>query len=100
MSKKLADDVLECLIKIGLSGHINQEKNINHPIYSVSVNRKFLTPRTTIRPLLVDYNGVIWDVTVPNHVLMVRRNGNPVWSGNSFGKGMKELIEAASLIKD
>ncbi|ODS41851.1 MAG: hypothetical protein MSIBF_00355 [Candidatus Altiarchaeales archaeon IMC4] len=30
------------------------------------------------------YTGKIYDVTVPNHILLVKRNGTPVWSGNSF----------------
>ena len=29
------------------------------------------------------YEGMVYDVTLPrNHVLMVRRNGKPAWSGN------------------
>ena len=30
-----------------------------------------------------EYDGVVYCATVPNHTLYVRRNGIPVWSGNS-----------------
>ena len=32
----------------------------------------------------VPYLGKIYDVTVPNHILLVRRNGKAIWSGNSY----------------
>ncbi|MGH9184901.1 MAG: GDP-mannose 4,6-dehydratase, partial [Acidimicrobiales bacterium] len=28
------------------------------------------------------YQGRVYDVTVPNHILLVRRNGKAMWSGN------------------
>jgi len=31
-----------------------------------------------------NYNGRIYDLTVPNHIIFVRRNGKPVWSGNCW----------------
>jgi hypothetical protein len=84
-SKQLADDVLELLIKIGLSGKVTYDRK--HDIYWVGVVNRNLTPRTTKSPKLVDYKGFVYDVTVPNHILMVRRNGNPIWSGNSYDGG-------------
>jgi len=84
-SKQLADDVLELLIKIGLSGKVTYDRK--HDIYWVGVVNRNLTPRTTKSPKLVDYKGFVYDVTVPNHILMVRRNGNPIWSGNSYDSG-------------
>ena len=32
----------------------------------------------------MDYDDKIYCVTVPNHVIYVRRKGKPCWSGNSF----------------
>ena len=43
-----------------------------------------------------DYSGTVWDVTVPNHILYVRRNGKPVWSGNC-GKTMIAAATAAEI---
>jgi hypothetical protein len=81
-SRRLIDDILELLIKVGLSGKIWY-----NGFWQLSVNHDYLTPRVTKKPQLIDYNGMIYDVTVPNHILMVRRNGNPVWSGNSYHGG-------------
>jgi replicative DNA helicase Mcm len=33
------------------------------------------------------YSGKIYCVEVPNHIIYVRRNGKPVWCGNSVAKG-------------
>jgi len=30
------------------------------------------------------YSGKIYDVTVDNHIILVKRSGTPVWSGNSY----------------
>lgn len=35
------------------------------------------------KPSVIDYDGMIYCVEVPNHILMVRRNGKIIWSGNS-----------------
>lgn len=35
----------------------------------------------------VPYNGYVYDVTVPNHTLYVRRNGKPFWSSNCVRSG-------------
>ena len=43
-----------------------------------------------------DYSGTVWDVTVPNHILYVRRNGKPVWSGNC-GKTMIAAATASEI---
>ena len=34
------------------------------------------------KPTYVDYNGMIHCVEVPNNIIMVRRNGKPMWCGN------------------
>jgi len=34
----------------------------------------------------VPYDGMVYDVTVPNHLLYVRRNGRSCWSGNCLGE--------------
>jgi hypothetical protein len=94
-SKKLADDILELLIKVGLSGKVYYDKK--QDIYKIGVVNRNLTPRATKQPKLVDYRGFVYDVTVPNHILMVRRNGNPIWSGNSYDGGTENDIVARLL---
>jgi len=47
----------------------------------------------------VDYAGKVYCVTLPrNHVLYVRRNGKPVWCGNSGRHGNKGVI--SSIVDD
>lgn len=38
---------------------------------------------------VIEYNGKVYCLEVPNHVLLVRRNRKPVWSGNSSRSGQK-----------
>jgi deoxycytidine triphosphate deaminase len=97
VSRQLADDVQEVIFKAGyaavvrtakservreLKGHILKS---NHPVYKIRLCRKQLDPKTYPRThQLVPYQGTVYDVTVPGHLIYVRRNGKPVWSGNCW----------------
>jgi DNA-directed RNA polymerase subunit beta' len=41
---------------------------------------------------MVPYEGKVFCCTVPNHVIMVRRNGKTIWCGNSGRHGNKGII--------
>jgi DNA-directed RNA polymerase subunit beta' len=41
---------------------------------------------------VVQYTGAVHCVTIPNHVIYVRRNGKPHWSGNSMRHGAKGIV--------
>ena len=43
----------------------------------------------------VPYDGMVYDVTVPNHTVYVRRNGKPFWSSNCcrYGAPPNELLQ-------
>jgi|GEM_PF-4258555 len=96
-SKKLRDDVAELLLKTGKSCKVSERQRdmcLNdktygcRKIYELSVNHSFLTPQ--IKPsqmTKIDYDGMIYDLTVPNHILFVRREGVSCWSGNCLGYG-------------
>jgi dCTP deaminase len=63
-------------------GHIFES---NFPVYKVRLGRSHLTPK--VHPKIereVAYNGMVYDVTVPGHLIFVRRNGKAVWSGNCW----------------
>jgi hypothetical protein len=81
-SKKLADDLQEILIKCGIQSTITKHKNrelytiSEHPIY----RKNFISKG---QAKWVNYKGKVYCVTVPNHIIMVRRNGKPIWCGNS-----------------
>ena len=96
-SKQLADDVQELMFKVGSAAIVRQvgtdtprewrgrEFAPKHPVYKVRQAFTSLMPK--IRPSThqcVPYNGMVYDVTVPNHIIFVRRNGKPVWSGNCW----------------
>jgi ribonucleoside-triphosphate reductase len=88
-SRKLAEDVVECLIKIGKCGTIGKDKKGG---YVVSVIHKSLTPEFRGGPEYVPYEGKVYDLTVPNGTLLVERNGRIVWSGNCAGWSIKDLL--------
>lgn len=110
-SPKLRDDVCELLLKAGycfsyyekspeytnnlkvnknyknniISKHtawyINWLKNIDLE-FEMSKFNKGLCPNT--KEEWIDYNGKVYCVTVPNHIIYIRRNGKGVWCGNSL----------------
>jgi hypothetical protein len=95
VDKKLADDVQECILKIGKSANITtQQPNLNPcKIGNRIIKRKSVTyivsehkiGRHTVKRKdfqEVDYNDTVWCVNVPNHIVYVRRNGKAIWSGN------------------
>jgi len=95
-SKKLADDVQEISIKCGLSSTVGispprkvcfrREKRtiISKEYYMVTISSSMNEPQISRKEItLEDYDGFVYCVTVPNHVILVRRNGKAVWCGNS-----------------
>lgn len=100
-SKQMADDLQELILKVGLSASIKIDdrvgkpregkwKNIKQtrPNYIVSISSEsrqepLVNHNGSIHNTFEKYNGNIYCVTVPNSLLYVRRNGIPVWSGNS-----------------
>ncbi len=76
-SKRLRDDLQEIYLKIGFDASILDNKGI-------------VTKRTHKYTYLkeiqhkVKYSGYVYCVEVPNHVIYVRRNNKPNFSGNSI----------------
>ena len=76
ISKRLLDDVSEIAHKLG---------------YGVSKNKDTITmssiqnyPTINNKPEKINYSGNIYCVSVPNTIILVRRNGKTCWSGNSY----------------
>lgn len=89
-SSKMADDIQELLVKIGNvavshtdRSYYNKTDNCDYLMYSVYeklVNRKnYIFPEDI---QYVPYSGKVYCVTVPNSIIMVRRNGKSMWCGN------------------
>lgn len=79
VSKRLRDDLQEIYLKIGFDASISNKGN-----------RGIVTKRTHKYSYLkeiqhkVKYSGYVHCVEVPNHVIYVRRNNKPNFSGNSI----------------
>lgn len=97
-SKQLADDVQELCLRLSKVASITltEPKQLQHkPQYRVSIYndgridsivRKEHIKRTK-------YNGKVGCVTVePYHTVFVRRNGKPMWCGNSEWKQDKHIV--------
>ena len=103
-SKRLADDLQELALKIGVSANITvrvpgryvadlRGQNITYsvPHYSVSfidgyrrsMNQPMINCGRRRNITKGHYAGKIFCVEVPDHIIYVRRNGKPVWCGNS-----------------
>lgn len=81
ISKQLADDVQEIVLKIGMYGWINQKNGRN--LYIVNINKRVRTHLIRKNWEVNKYKGYIGCVTVPNGIIYVRRNGKPTFCGNS-----------------
>lgn len=88
-SKRLIDDLQEISIKLnGTSStfiRYGSTFNPNGIYYTCNMIWTNLEPK--IRSYnIIDYSGYVYCVEVPNHIILVRRNGKICWSGNSENK--------------
>ena len=94
-SKRLADDVQELVLKIGYCGDITITDRVGEEYksgvrreieYKVGIKHKQLEQHHKYDVIEIPYCDNVYCVTVPNHIIYVRRNGRAVWCGNSnFG---------------
>ncbi|OLD14081.1 MAG: hypothetical protein AUI97_02765 [Crenarchaeota archaeon 13_1_40CM_3_52_17] len=92
-SKRLADDVQELAFKLGHGANISyvdpRPPRNQRGFYMVSIIQERKTPlirlngTTSSHHEVVQYRGMVWCIEVPSHIIYVRRNGKPVWCGNS-----------------
>jgi len=91
VSKRLANQLQEVVQKIGWSASIvkrtpetgkwkNGRVGKARPSYDLIVR---YSKDMAVKSSIIDYDGTIHCVTVPNGFLYVRRNGRPSWCGNS-----------------
>jgi nucleoside-diphosphate-sugar epimerase len=87
-SRRLANDVQEIALKLGYAAVITPRYSYEHNSFSKGMGYDVgISQRTTVtltkRPIKERYDGKVYCLEVPNHVILVRRNGKPIWSGNS-----------------
>lgn len=97
-SKILLDDVQEIAIKAGLcsvikwgidrrdSTHFSINKLFSFKRVSgyASITSSYKTPSLTQPLTSKEYNGKIYCVSVPNEIILTRRNGKAIWLGNCY----------------
>ena len=91
-SSRLVDDFQEIAIKAGFAATSWTTEGFSEftQAHSVQYKCRVSNPRSTPNKLLpsnqekVPYAGFVYDVTVPNHIFMSRRNGRASWTGNSW----------------
>ena len=94
-SKRLADDLQELLLKAGKVGNIRKrprrvattkgERIVSRVQYELQVKKRQVASikRKEGDVHTHQYKGKVYCLEVPNHVMYVRRNGTPLWCGNS-----------------
>jgi len=85
-SRRLADDVQEIAMKLGVGATITMDKRTGVYRVSISDDEVCVTKRSI---KWVDYRGYVYCVTVPNGIIYVRRKGKAVWCGNSVYTGYR-----------
>lgn len=89
-SKQLIDDVSEIVLKLGMVTTLYK----NDGVYTLNITKHRLTPmirKSKFNNYIkeIPYEGKVYCVNIPNHIIYVRRNGNSVWCSNSIRKSME-----------
>lgn len=104
ISKQLSDDVCELLLKSGYSFRVfirnkrdphYYKKHLikqNYQSYNINwlKNTEVEIDYSKVKNIkkfeesYIPYTGNVYCVTIPNHILYIRRNGKGVWCGNSL----------------
>jgi UDP-glucuronate decarboxylase len=92
-SHRLTGDMHELLLKLGISGNIAfKDKRKENPVYQIQIltdeKKDFLTPQYP-RRTIERYDGLVYCVNVPNHVIFVRRNGKTLFCGNCYDEAKR-----------
>lgn len=87
-SKHLIDDVQRLILHLGLSTgrakvvQRTSQYRANHDLWYVGVNISQRAVLETAKLRQVEYDDMVYCLTVPNSTLLVRRNGVSMWAGN------------------
>lgn len=91
VSKRLVDDFQEICMKAGYNCSQWEEDSVINEYAIHSWKARYSKPNSTpnkINPASnmhkVPYAGMVYDITVPNHIFLSRRNGRASWTGNSW----------------
>jgi deoxycytidine triphosphate deaminase len=103
-SKRLADDVQEVIFKMGSAAIVREVtesvlEGKPFTAFKIRICDDSLSPKMPPdNHRRVAYSGMVYDVTVPNHVFFCRRNGKASWTGNCWrGKITIEISNTTPL---
>ncbi len=83
-SEQLADDVQEIALKCGYASVVSYREEYDRYVVGITEGPRVHVNHSAETDEFVEYEGQVWCVTVPGDgIVFVRRNGKPVWSGNS-----------------
>ena len=127
-SEQLSNDVQELLLKagycfrvtnLGIRNHRKNKWNIysKHPCYAINwlnkneieIDMSKAKKTKSYKEEWIDYSGMVYCVTVPNHIIYIRRNGKGIWCGNSLrwynngtpiGCKVLEIIDKYSVLSE
>lgn len=92
VSQGLSNDFYELCLKIGFncsqwsawkSFDKNKKPSLMHMV-RYTLPKKYPTKVLPENHKKVNYSGFVYDLTVPSHVFLCRRNGKHIWTGNSW----------------
>lgn len=89
-SQGLADDFTEVCLKLGWAATMGVDRKVGTIKLSITRGQEpQLGDNRTKKPYVkeVAYDGYVYDLTVPNHIIYVRRNGKTCWGSNCYGPG-------------
>lgn len=91
-SERMADDLQELGMKAdwpstkGVDERVEKDHfTINSPVYYTTFAPSKSEVEVWTDSERESYDGTVYDLTVPNHTMYVRRNGKALWSGNCNG---------------
>jgi DNA-directed RNA polymerase beta subunit len=76
---------------VTIKGIETKRNSNNYRVYisNYSLNKEPLVGGATTVENIINYNGMVYCLTVPNNVFLTRRNFTYVWTGNSSRAGQK-----------
>lgn len=105
-SREFADDIMRLALHAGWSGNNyllkkqdsfdGQQINSQVDIWRISIvqghNQSVVNHGNCSKEKILPYQGAVYCLSIPNEIFYVRRNGLPIWTGNSRSSGPYSLI--------
>lgn len=88
VSRQLADDFCEVALKLGRAASVSRDSAGCFRISVAEAGELQIGDNRTkaVHVRREHYSGWVYDVTVRNHIIFVRRNGKACWSSNCYGE--------------